>query len=42
MSCQYVQRAYAEDLLDSCDGTGVGYLLKDSRGVLAVPAYLRK
>ncbi|MFJ9981388.1 response regulator [Streptomyces cyaneofuscatus] len=29
---QYVQRAYAEDLLDSCDGTGVGYLLKERIG----------
>ncbi|MFD9234179.1 LuxR C-terminal-related transcriptional regulator [[Kitasatospora] papulosa] len=29
---QYVQRAYAEDLLDSCDGTGVGYLLKERVG----------
>ena len=26
---QYVQRAYAAELLDSGDGTGVGYLLKD-------------
>jgi DNA-binding NarL/FixJ family response regulator len=26
---QYVQHAYAADLLDSCDGRGVGYLLKD-------------
>lgn len=26
---QYVQRAYAADLLDSGDGRGVGYLLKD-------------
>jgi DNA-binding NarL/FixJ family response regulator len=25
----YVQHAYAADLLDSCDGRGVGYLLKD-------------
>lgn len=29
---QYVQRAYAEELLDSCDGTGVGYLLKERVG----------
>ncbi|WP_393058960.1 response regulator [Streptomyces sp. LN549] len=29
---QYVQRAYAEDLLDSADGTGVGYLLKERIG----------
>ncbi|TXS06473.1 response regulator transcription factor [Streptomyces sp. NBC_00708] len=29
---QYVQRAYAEDLLDSCDGRGVGYLLKERVG----------
>ncbi|MEU8677440.1 response regulator transcription factor [Streptomyces sp. NPDC048560] len=29
---QYVQRAYASDLLDSGDGTGVGYLLKDRVG----------
>ncbi|MFF9626928.1 response regulator [Streptomyces griseosporeus] len=29
---QYVQRAYAADLLDSGDGTGVGYLLKDRVG----------
>ncbi|MFF5050396.1 response regulator transcription factor [[Kitasatospora] papulosa] len=29
---QYVQRAYAEDLLDSCDGTGVGHLLKERVG----------
>jgi DNA-binding NarL/FixJ family response regulator len=26
---QYVQHAYAADLLDSSDGRGVGYLLKD-------------
>jgi DNA-binding NarL/FixJ family response regulator len=26
---QYVQHAYAADLLDTCDGRGVGYLLKD-------------
>jgi DNA-binding NarL/FixJ family response regulator len=26
---QYVQHAYAADLLDSCDGRGIGYLLKD-------------
>ena len=26
---QYVQHAYAADLLDSCGGRGVGYLLKD-------------
>jgi DNA-binding NarL/FixJ family response regulator len=26
---QYVRHAYAADLLDSCDGRGVGYLLKD-------------
>ncbi|MBW5253205.1 response regulator transcription factor [Streptomyces sp. P01-B04] len=29
---QYVQRAYAEDLLDSADGAGVGYLLKERIG----------
>ncbi|MET7593604.1 response regulator [Streptomyces sp. NPDC004082] len=29
---QYVQRAYAADLLDTGDGTGVGYLLKDRIG----------
>ncbi|MFP3989060.1 response regulator transcription factor [Streptomyces sp. E11-3] len=29
---QYVQRAYVTDLLDSGDGTGVGYLLKDRVG----------
>ncbi|MFF5502386.1 response regulator [Streptomyces roseolus] len=29
---QYVQRDYAADLLDSGDGTGVGYLLKDRVG----------
>ncbi|MFF9285713.1 response regulator [Streptomyces griseosporeus] len=29
---QYVQRAYAADLLDTGDGTGVGYLLKDRVG----------
>ncbi|MGX2993947.1 response regulator [Streptomyces sp. JNUCC 64] len=29
---QYVQRAYAADLLDSGDGRGVGYLLKDRIG----------
>lgn len=29
---QYVQRAYAEELLDSSDGTGVGYLLKERIG----------
>ncbi|MFD5426180.1 response regulator [Streptomyces sp. NPDC127084] len=29
---QYVQRKYASDLLDSGDGTGVGYLLKDRVG----------
>ncbi|MGW5350360.1 response regulator [Streptomyces sp. NPDC004031] len=29
---QYVQRAYAVDLLDSGDGGGVGYLLKDRIG----------
>ncbi|NUS16904.1 MAG: response regulator transcription factor [Streptomyces sp.] len=29
---QYVQRAYAADLLDSGDGGGVGYLLKDRIG----------
>jgi DNA-binding NarL/FixJ family response regulator len=26
---QYVQHAYAAELLDTCDGRGVGYLLKD-------------
>ncbi|MFC8664335.1 response regulator [Streptomyces sp. NPDC057199] len=29
---QYVQRSYASELLDSGDGTGVGYLLKDRVG----------
>ncbi|WP_171164265.1 response regulator transcription factor [Streptomyces sp. I05A-00742] len=29
---QYVQRMYAAELLDSGDGTGVGYLLKDRVG----------
>ncbi|MFF3951416.1 response regulator [Streptomyces sp. NPDC001902] len=29
---QYVQRAYAAELLDSGDGTGLGYLLKDRVG----------
>ncbi|GAA2965878.1 response regulator transcription factor [Streptomyces flavovirens] len=29
---QYVQRTYASDLLDSGDGTGIGYLLKDRVG----------
>ncbi|MFD4023002.1 LuxR C-terminal-related transcriptional regulator [Streptomyces sp. NPDC058576] len=29
---QYVQRTYAEDLLDTSDGTGVGYLLKERIG----------
>ncbi|MFD4897020.1 LuxR C-terminal-related transcriptional regulator [Streptomyces sp. NPDC058411] len=29
---QYVQRAYAEELLDSGDGQGVGYLLKERVG----------
>ncbi|MFF8290370.1 response regulator [Streptomyces sp. NPDC016309] len=29
---QYVQRAYAAELLESGDGTGVGYLLKDRIG----------
>lgn len=29
---QYVQRTYATELLDSGDGTGVGYLLKDRIG----------
>ncbi|WP_406451517.1 response regulator transcription factor [Streptomyces sp. NBC_00876] len=29
---QYVQRTYAEDLLDSADGRGVGYLLKERIG----------
>ncbi|MDV7218554.1 response regulator transcription factor [Streptomyces prunicolor] len=28
---QYVQRTYAAELLDSGDGSGVGYLLKDHR-----------
>ncbi len=32
---QYVQRAYAAELLDSGDGTGVGYLLKDRVGQVA-------
>ncbi|WP_046729750.1 response regulator [Streptomyces humi] len=29
---QYVQRTYAAELLDSGDGTGIGYLLKDRVG----------
>ncbi|MFJ7065449.1 response regulator [Streptomyces sp. NPDC101115] len=29
---QYVQRSYAADLLDTGDGTGIGYLLKDRVG----------
>lgn len=29
---QYVQRAYAAELLDTGDGTGIGYLLKDRVG----------
>ncbi|WP_329127765.1 response regulator transcription factor [Streptomyces sp. NBC_01465] len=29
---QYVQRSYAAELLDTGDGTGVGYLLKDRVG----------
>ncbi|MFH9553323.1 response regulator [Streptomyces sp. NPDC017435] len=29
---QYVQRSYASELLDSGDGSGVGYLLKDRVG----------
>ncbi|WP_234439009.1 response regulator transcription factor [Streptomyces sp. NRRL B-3229] len=29
---QYVQRTYASELLDSGDGTGIGYLLKDRVG----------
>lgn len=29
---QYVQRSYAEELLDSADGTAVGYLLKERIG----------
>ncbi|WP_406095554.1 response regulator [Streptomyces sp. NBC_01013] len=29
---QYVQRTYAEDLLDSADGAGIGYLLKERIG----------
>ncbi|MCQ8188097.1 response regulator transcription factor [Streptomyces rugosispiralis] len=32
---QYVQRTYAAELLDSGDGTGVGYLLKDRVGQVA-------
>ncbi|MBD0840768.1 response regulator [Streptomyces sp. TRM68416] len=32
---QYVQRAYAADLLDSGGGSGVGYLLKDRVGQVA-------
>lgn len=32
---QYVQRAYASELLDSGDGTGVGYLLKERVGKVA-------
>ncbi|MFF4477225.1 response regulator [Streptomyces sp. NPDC001520] len=32
---QYVQRTYASELLDSGDGSGVGYLLKDRIGQVA-------
>lgn len=32
---QYVQRTYASELLDSGDGTGVGYLLKERVGKVA-------
>lgn len=32
---QYVQRSYAAELLDSGDGSGVGYLLKDRVGQVA-------
>ncbi|MFH8369110.1 response regulator [Streptomyces sp. NPDC018031] len=32
---QYVQRTYASELLDSGDGTAVGYLLKDRVGQVA-------
>ncbi|MBI0312241.1 MULTISPECIES: response regulator transcription factor [Streptomyces violaceusniger group] len=32
---QYVQRTYVSELLDSGDGTGVGYLLKDRVGQVA-------
>ncbi|MFI6344134.1 response regulator [Streptomyces sp. NPDC050560] len=40
---QYVQRTYAAELLDSGDGSGVGYLLKDRVGqVEAFVAALRE
>ncbi|MET8682788.1 response regulator transcription factor [Streptomyces sp. NPDC004732] len=40
---QYVQRSYAAELLDSGDGSGVGYLLKDRVGqVEEFVAALRK
>ncbi|MCJ0871777.1 response regulator transcription factor [Streptomyces sp. AP-93] len=32
---QYVQRSYAADLLDTGDGSGIGYLLKDRVGQVA-------
>lgn len=32
---QYVERSYAMRLLDSCDGTAVGYLLKERVGAVA-------
>ncbi|MFG2128501.1 response regulator [Streptomyces sp. NPDC048751] len=32
---QYVERSYALRLLDSCDGTAVGYLLKERVGAVA-------
>ncbi|TDB74191.1 response regulator transcription factor [Micromonospora sp. KC723] len=32
---QYVEQSYAAKLLDSADGTGVGYLLKDRVGAVA-------
>jgi len=34
---QYVERSYASELLDSCGGRGVGYLLKDR--VTAITAF---
>jgi hypothetical protein len=32
---QYIEKTYAGELLDSGDGTGVGYLLKDRVGDVA-------
>ena len=35
MLSQYIEKTYAGELLDSGDGTGVGYLLKDRVGDVA-------